>query len=167
MPFTPYHLGPGLFFGLLLFRYLDFPAFLIANIVVDVEPFLVLAFGLQYPLHGFFHSLIGASLVALVLAVALPRTSSYYEPLLSKLRLSQRLSRGETFLASLLGVYSHVLMDSLLYSDIRPFFPLDANPFLRGQSIAGAVYSFCVASFVLGTTLYVSKRIADNLRRRK
>ena len=51
MPFTPYHLGPGLFFGLLLFRYLDFPAFLIANIVVDVEPFLVLAFGLHQFLH--------------------------------------------------------------------------------------------------------------------
>lgn len=167
MPFTPYHLGPGLLFGLVLFRYLDFPAFLIANVVVDVEPFLVLVFGLQYPLHGFFHSLIGASLVALVLAAALPKMSNYYDLLLSRLRLSQRLSKGRTFLASLLGVYSHVLMDSLLYTDIRPFFPFDVNPFLRGQFMAGAVYDFCVASFLLGAALYASRRIVDSLRRRK
>ncbi len=167
MPFTPFHLGPGLLFGLILFRYLDFPAFLIANVVVDVEPFLVLVFGLQYPLHCFFHSLLGASLVALVLAAALPRMSSYYEPLLSQSRLSQRLPKGRTLLASLLGVYSHVLLDSLLYADIRPFFPFDANPFLRSQFITGAVYDFCVASFLLGAALYLSRRIVDNLRRRK
>ncbi len=165
MPFTPFHLGPGLLFGLLLFRYLDFSAFLIANVVVDLEPFLVLAFGLQYPLHGLFHSLMGASLVALVLPVALPRVSGYYELLFSWLRLYQKLSKGRTLLASLLGIYSHVLLDSLLYTDIRPFFPLDVNPFLIGKSISGAIHSFCIASFVLGMILYVSRRVADSRRR--
>ncbi|NOQ38614.1 hypothetical protein GQ472_07065, partial [archaeon] len=64
MPFTPFHLGPALFLGLVFFRYLNLPAFLIANVIVDVEPFVVLLFGLDYPLHGFFHSFLGGSLIA-------------------------------------------------------------------------------------------------------
>ena len=43
MPLTPFHLGPGLLFGLLLFRYIDFPTSLIASVIVDVEPILALA----------------------------------------------------------------------------------------------------------------------------
>jgi len=134
MPFTSYHLGPGLLFDLLLFGYLGFPAFLIANVVVDVEPFFVLVFGLQYPLHGFFHSLMGASLVASVLAFALPKVSIRFQPLFSQLVLSQEFSNSRTLLASLLGVYFHVLIDSLLYTDIKPFFPFDANHSLSGAS---------------------------------
>jgi hypothetical protein len=65
MPFTPYHLGPALFLGLLFLRFIDFPTFLIASVIMDVEPFLVLFFNLNYPLHGFFHSLLGGTLVAI------------------------------------------------------------------------------------------------------
>ncbi len=41
MPLTPFHLGPDLFFGLLFFSYVDFPTFLVANVIVDIEPILV------------------------------------------------------------------------------------------------------------------------------
>ena len=51
MPFTPYHLGPGLFVGLLFLSFIDFPTFLVASVIVDVEPFMVLALNLNYPLH--------------------------------------------------------------------------------------------------------------------
>ena len=37
MPFTPYHFGPGLFLGLIFLGFIDFPTFLVANIIVDVE----------------------------------------------------------------------------------------------------------------------------------
>ena len=42
MPFTPFHLGPALGFGLPLRNYLHVPTFLVASILVDVEPFVVL-----------------------------------------------------------------------------------------------------------------------------
>ena len=48
------HLGPALLFGLILFNYFDFPTFLIANIIVDIEPLTVILLGLDSPLHGFF-----------------------------------------------------------------------------------------------------------------
>jgi len=51
MPFTPFHLGPALGLGLPLRRYVYVPTFILANVIVDVEPFLVLFLGLRYPLH--------------------------------------------------------------------------------------------------------------------
>ena len=56
MPFTPFHLGSALLFGLVFFRYLDFPTFLVAHIIVDLEPFFILALKLDLPIHGLFHS---------------------------------------------------------------------------------------------------------------
>jgi len=69
MPFTPFHFGPALFFGLLLLQYIHFPTFIIANVIVDLEPFLVLFFDLDYPLHGFFHSFAGGSIISIILAL--------------------------------------------------------------------------------------------------
>ena len=37
MPFTSYHLGPGLMIGLLFINIIDFPTFLIASIIVDIK----------------------------------------------------------------------------------------------------------------------------------
>ena len=42
MLFTPYHFGPGLLIGLVFLSFIDIPTFLTANLIVDIEPFLVL-----------------------------------------------------------------------------------------------------------------------------
>jgi len=76
MPFTPFHLGPGLLFGLLLLGYIDFPTFLVASVIVDVEPFLVLTLNLNYPLHGFLHSFLGGTLLAFLVAAAMSKVRS-------------------------------------------------------------------------------------------
>ncbi|MGC9345425.1 MAG: hydrolase, partial [Candidatus Bathyarchaeales archaeon] len=46
MPFTPFHLGPVLLFGLALSTVLDLSTLLIASVIPDVEPFCVLLFDL-------------------------------------------------------------------------------------------------------------------------
>jgi len=71
MPFTPFHLGPALGFWLPLRKYLHVPTFLVANILVDVEPFLVLSLGLDYPLHGYLHTFIVAFILGLALGYAM------------------------------------------------------------------------------------------------
>ena len=73
MPYTPFHFGPGLLFGLLLLSYIDFPTFMLANVIVDIEPILVLYFDFRYPLHGFFHSFLGGTVVAFLLSVVMIR----------------------------------------------------------------------------------------------
>lgn len=48
MPLTPFHLGPALLLGLIFLRYVDFPTFLVANVIVDIEPMFIMLFNLDY-----------------------------------------------------------------------------------------------------------------------
>ncbi len=146
MPFTPFHLGPALFFGLLFFRYVNPATFLIASVVVDVEPFFVLFLGLDYPLHGFFHSLPGGSIVAVILSFLM----------VFVLKPGQNISTKSIWLASFAGICLHILLDSTLYTDIKPFYPSSFNPFYsRSMFIGFGVYAVCVLMFFAGFLVYV------------
>lgn len=156
MPFTPYHLGPGLFVGLLLLSFIDFPTFLVASVIVDVEPFLVLALNLNYPLHGFFHSLLGGTLLALPLALVMYRIRDKFSPLLSFFKLEQKVSFKRVLAAALSGIYIHILLDSRGYTDIQPFYPSNYNPLLTTGIFAGLdAYIFCIWSFYGAAIIYV------------
>lgn len=48
----------------------------------------------------------------------------------------------------------HVLLDSPLYSDILPFFPLQINP-LYYASISSEIYSLCILMGLFGILYYV------------
>jgi membrane-bound metal-dependent hydrolase YbcI (DUF457 family) len=166
MPFTPFHLGPALFFGLLLFAFIDFPTFLVANVIVDLEPFLVVFLGLDYPLHGFFHSFIGGTLVAVVLAFVMFKLSYITLTLMKFFRLEHKASWKQIMAASLLGVYSHILLDAPLYPDIRPFYPFDVNPFFSNDmAISIYIYMFCIFSLLAGTMIYII-RLAVQARKK-
>lgn len=156
MPFTPFHWGPNLWIGLLLFRFINFGAFFIASVVIDIEPFCALVFNLHYPLHGFFHSFLGATIVAAVLSAVLYRFKSAMNRVLKPFKLSQDSSYGVILFSCLLGVYFHIFLDSFLYPDIKPFFPLIFNPFY-GLMLASLLYVFCAVSFFIGGLYYVTR----------
>jgi len=161
LPFTPFHLGPGILFGLLLFSYLDLPTFLVASVIIDIEPLLVLSLNLSYALHGYLHTFLGGTIVAFLLALGMSRFRGALTPLMSFFKLEQRASFKGIVLASLFGIYLHVLLDSPLYSDIRPFYPLESNP-LQGHSmfIGFEIYAFCVVSFIAGGIVYVARLLS-------
>ncbi len=148
MPFTPYHFGPGLFVGLLFLGVIDFPTFLVASVIVDVEPFLVLTFNLDYPLHGLFHSFLGGTLVALPLALMMHQIRDKLSPLLSFFKLEQKVSFKSILVAALSGIYIHILLDSRIYMDIQPLYPSNYNPLLTTGIFAGLdSYIYCIWSF--------------------
>ena len=157
MPFTPYHFGPVLFVGLLFLGFIDFPTFLIASVIVDIEPFIVLFFNLNYPLYGFFHSLLGGTLVALPLALVMHQIRDKFSQLLSFFRLEQKVSFKSILLASLLGIYIHILLDSRIYTDIQPFHPTTYNPLLTTAGIFAGLdsYIFCIWSFFGALIIYI------------
>ena len=160
MPFTPYHFGPGLLIGLLFLRFIDFPTFLIASVIVDIEPFSVLVFNLDYPLHGFFHSFLGGTIIALILTVIMTKVRRFFTPIMSLFKIEQEISFKKILLASLLGIYIHILLDSPIYTDIRPFFPLDFNPFYRTTSLPGLLETMiCVWCFIAGLIVSILRLI--------
>lgn len=153
MPFTPFHLGPSSWIGLLLLKIFDFPALILSSIIVDVEPFLIIVFNLDYPLHGFFHSFLGGFIMAVVCALIIYSLKDWTKKITLFLKISQESSFKKILWTSFFGVYLHVLMDSFLYKEMNPLFPLKGNPFL-GIFSSQQVYFFCVGSFLIGTVLY-------------
>ena len=91
MPFTPFHLGPGLGLGLPLRKYLHAPTFLLASVIVDVEPFLVLVLGLRYPLHGYVHTFLVAISIGLVLGYAMFLLENFLQPLYKIFLLEKKM----------------------------------------------------------------------------
>ncbi len=159
MPFTSYHLGPGLMVGLLFLNFIDFPTFLIASVIVDIEPFIVLFFNLDYPLHGFFHSFLGGTIVALLLTVVMSRIRKCFSPLMSFFKLKQDVSFKRILVASLSGIYIHILLDSPIYTDIQPFFPLDFNPFYQSTSFPGLLQIIICMWCFMGALIFYMIRL--------
>ena len=156
MPLTPYHFGPAFFIGLLLLRYIDFATFVIASVTVDVEPIFVLFLRLNLPLHGFFHTFIGGTFVALTLAALMSRFRHIFSKLLSLFKLERETSFKGILAAALLGVYIHLLLDSTMHADMQPFYPLTINPFLEQGALVGfTALTLCVWSFMGAIIIYV------------
>jgi len=156
MPFTPFHFGPALGLGLPFRKYIYVPTFLVANVIVDVEPFLVLYFRLSYPLHGYLHTFILAFLVGLALGYVMFLLERVFRPVYRLFLLEQidMLNLKSFMVSGFSGTMLHVLLDSPLYDDIRPFYPLKANP-LHNPALSLDVYSFCVWMGILGIIWYL------------
>ena len=168
MPFTPFHLGPGLFISLTFLSFIDIPTFLIASVIIDVEPFLILIFDLNYPLHGFFHSFLGGFIVAALLTIVMSKIRRYFTPLITFFKLEQSISVKKILFSSICAIFLHILLDAPIYSDIRPFFPFEFNPFYRSSVMPGLIeYLICVWCFLGATFVYIFRLFQHIIKIRK
>ena len=155
MPFTPFHLGPALVIGIILIYYIDFPTLLVASVILDIEPFLVLLLDLNYPLHGFFHSFLGGTIIILLLSFFMFKIRPILNPITDFFKIEQKSSFLNILTASIIGIYSHILLDAPLYSDMQPFFPLNFNPFLNASGVPEiTIYLFCAYCFIAAIMLF-------------
>jgi hypothetical protein len=158
MPFTPFHLGPAIAVGLPLRKYLHAPTFIVGNLVLDIEPLLVLVFGLRYPLHGYLHTLVLAPAMGLLLGAVMFKLDGLMSPFYRKVKLeTDKPLKVRSFLAAgVFGTVLHVLFDALLYSEMDPFFPLAVNPLLDLHLSMSQVYMFCVYLGFFGIIFYAT-----------
>ncbi|MCD6273047.1 MAG: hydrolase [Deltaproteobacteria bacterium] len=167
MPFTLFHFGPGATISLLLNRHINVPAFLLANVVVDFEPFMVMMFSLSYPLHGYAHSFLGVTALCSIFGYALYFFRGFITEFMQRFfRRSYSAKRDRMVISSLLGGWFHVLLDSMIYYDIRPFYPININPFL-GMVDSDLMYRFCAISFIPASIFYFGILVIDRYRKRK
>ena len=168
MPFTPFHFGPGFLISLTFLSFIDIPTFLIASIIIDVEPFLVLVFHLNYPLHGFFHSFLGGFIAAALLAMVMSKIRRYFTPLITFFKIEQSISFKKILFSSTCAIFIHILLDSPIYLDIQPFFPFEYNPFYRSTVMPGLIiYLLCAWCFVGAIFVYVIRLLQHKTKTRK
>lgn len=154
MPFTPFHMGPGIAIKTVLRGSFSLMVFGWTQILMDIQPLIVLLSG-QGHLHGFSHTYIGAILIAGVAALS----GKYLSELgLRVLRLQSRapvhIAWWVSVVSALIGSFSHVLLDSVMHMDVEPFFPFtDANVF-QGLISVEALHKVCLYSGVAGAGIY-------------
>ncbi|WP_136419090.1 metal-dependent hydrolase [Herbaspirillum sp. ST 5-3] len=158
MPFTPFHFGPGAALHSAAPKRISFLAFCSANVLIDVEPLYYLLSD-QYPVHRFFHTYIGATLVGIGAFVlfAVARAAAARIRLPNPFRW-QQLRLQAVAVGAGLGVYSHVFLDSFMHPDIKPLAPFsDANPLWKAIPV-DVLYWFCVTAGAIGLVVIVLRR---------
>ena len=159
MPITPFHFGPGAAIHALAPRHVSFIAFCASNVLIDLEP-LYFMLTHQDPLHRFFHTFIGASLVAIcaVLLFLGCRSLSVRFSLPNPFKW-QGLGVWPVVAGAFAGTYSHIVLDSIMHFDITPLAPFSsANPFLFAVSI-DALHWFCFVAGVIGLGVLGIRRL--------
>ena len=162
MPLTPFHMGPGLLLKAALQRRFSLIVFGWSQVVIDLQPLLVMITGTG-TLHGLTHTYAMATLIALfcgltggwVVAWVLCLVNRELTPRQQLLLGTHRgVTRIVAMTSAAIGSYSHVLLDSLMHSDMQPLFPFsDANQLLYSLT-RYEVYRWCVYAGLAGMLLY-------------
>lgn len=164
MPITPFHFGPGAAVQALFPHKVSFIAFALSNVLLDFESAYYMLTG-QFPLHRFFHSFFGSSFLipVVVLIFVLMRSIRKRKTWIPDIYNWSALSIKQVFLGAALGVYSHIVFDGIMHSDVQPFAPFGSmNPFLHLLSL-DTLHWFCVAAavFAFGVLVYRMRRSTE------
>lgn len=132
MPMTPLHLAAAL----PIRKHISMKAFIAVNVLIDIEPISIVLFNLPADfLHGGFHTMAGAFLLALATCG-------------SGVLFGGDLKRWVT--GSAFGAASHILMDALVHRDVSPFWPLtEANPLFLDAHLEVSILCAAVLCYYL------------------
>ena len=156
MPFTPFHMGPGITIKAMLQGSFSLMVFGWAQIVMDIQPLVVMITG-EGHLHGFSHTYVGATLLALFSALTGKYLSELGLYLLGLNRDRQvHIAWWVTVLSAFIGTYTHVLLDSVMHYDMQPFYPFDTSNALLGLIAVAALHKLCIYSGMSGGIAYVA-----------
>jgi membrane-bound metal-dependent hydrolase YbcI (DUF457 family) len=157
MPFTPFHFGAHACAVLPFRRRLDIPAFVLSNVVIDIEPLLVMLFNLNYPLHGYAHTFLGGLIIGSLWGVIAYTLRGSLGKVMNFLRLFYAPTVTISIVSGALGACLHILFDAPIHPDIKPFYPMNSNP-LYGSISTANMYFLCLLFFIPAIVLYLMTR---------
>ncbi len=156
MPFTPFHMGPGLLVKALLQSCFSLMIFGWTQIVMDIQPLIVLITG-QGHLHGFTHTFIGATVIAVFSALTGKYMSEWGLNFIKFGRVNIRW--WVVFFSAFIGSFSHVILDGIMHSDVEPFFPFTLENDFLGLMSVQTLHKFCLYSGLIGAGLFFMIKI--------
>jgi len=139
-------------------KYFSFVAFGLTNLIIDIEPVFYISQGM-WPIHRLFHTYLGANALAIIVVIlGKPICEGALRLWNWRLSESQQAWLGVnaqiSFTAMTVGAFfaanSHVMLDSIMHSDMRPFAPLsNVNGLLYIISIE-RLHEVCAIAGILG-----------------
>lgn len=152
MPFTPFHMGPGLLLKALLQGSFSLMVFGWTQVIMDIQPLVVMLTDSGH-LHGFTHTFVGATLIGVACALTGKYAAEFGMRFIGEARYLP-ISWPVATVSAFIGSYSHVLLDAVMHADLEPFAPFTlSNPFLGWLSMQ-ALHQLCLYSGLLGVGLY-------------
>jgi len=162
MPFTPLHMGPGIVVKAVLQGSFSLMVFGWSQIVIDLQPLVVMLTN-QGELHGFSHTLLGATLLGLLCGL----TGKHLGEL--GLRIIRRpqylpITWRVSFISAFIGTYSHIVIDSIMHVDVFPLSPISTASPIHGIVSIESLTTWCLASAVVGGLVYfvVERTLKNN-----
>jgi len=158
MPFTPFHMGPGAAIKAVTGKYFSLMVFGFSQVAIDIEPLIRILRG-DSILHGYTHTYLGAVIIGLFSLIAgkpfcewLLKIWNYFvdSKYLVWLKLRTKISWLSSASGAFVGTFSHVLLDSMMHSDIHPFAPFSTSNSLLYIMPVGWLYLLCAFLGVFG-----------------
>ena len=167
MPVTPFHMGPGLLIKSVLQGWFSLIIFGWAQLLMDIQPVLAALTG-RGSLHGFSHTWLGATLIAIIAAWTgkwvfhlcmrfMDRDFTPYQKQLFD--VPARLTTGICMCSACIGTFSHVLLDSIMHADLEPLFPISTENHLLLIISISALYKLCVYTGIAGAVVFFCVRL--------
>jgi membrane-bound metal-dependent hydrolase YbcI (DUF457 family) len=154
MPFTPYHFGPSGFIGLIFRKWIDIPVFVLANVIVDLEVLIITQFRLGHPIHRYVHTLLIGAAAGIIWALAAWPLRNIFKKIMQLLRIPYKTSLLKMIISGVLGVWLHVIIDSIYHPDVHLFWPYKSIPLWR--IITGQQLEFlCLIAIIATLILYL------------
>jgi len=158
MPVTPYHFGPSGFVGLVFRKWIDFPVFVLANVIVDIEVLVVMLFDLGWPRHRYCHTLLIGAAVGALWGLAGWPLRNMFKKIMQLLRIPYKTSLSKMVISGILGLWFHILIDGAYHFDVKILWPNKIISIWRiihrhlGQ---GKIQTICLIFFLAGLVAYI------------
>jgi membrane-bound metal-dependent hydrolase YbcI (DUF457 family) len=168
MPFTPYHFGPSGFIGLTFRKWIDLPVFVLVNVIVDLEVLVINILGFGWPFHRYFHTLLIGAAAGILWALAAWPLRNIFKMIMQILRIPYKPNLWKMLVSGVLGMWLHVVIDSIYHWDVHVFWPDKGRPLYRlitRQQLEALCLAFFIAAIVLwGLTaiLYSKRKIKES-----
>ena len=162
MPVTPFHLLAIIPLKAIAPHRFSWSVFALTNVIIDLEPITYYLITL-YPSHRIFHTIIGATLIAILCAtygrrlceLAIRTLHGELQDREVKWLGKASIDNAAAWSGALIGAWSHLLLDSLMHEDIKPLSPFTYENPLLGIVSVGNLNALCVVSGLLGVVMLV------------
>ncbi|HEU4587405.1 MAG TPA: hypothetical protein VFS11_02075 [Gemmatimonadales bacterium] len=161
MPLTPVHCIPGLLLKAAAPRRFSFTAFVLTQVVVDLESaWAWLRHTSEHPvLHTFLGGLLAGLACGALVAIGGERGRAARRP--GHRRGGAEAAWGAALLGGGVGGLLHVLLDALVREGRAPFEPFAAGDPLFGLVSLAAVNALCIAAGVAGAMVLARRERAS------
>jgi hypothetical protein len=155
MPFTPFHFGINGIVAWPFRKWIDWPVLILASVAVDIEPLLVMYYKFDVPIHWMCHTFLIGALVGIAWGLIAYLARPLFRFGMGLLKLQYDTGLHQMVLGGVVGAWLHVFLDSFLYGEMNPFWPVVGNP-LHLMVSRETVYFLCDLCLVGAVVVYAS-----------